>query len=288
MVVTAPSASLKELFDRVSKVTIAEMLREMSMLGGLLKGLGFIFLIAAVEALLLTVGARAGVKRDGFALVICFVLGTIQGVITVVRARVKFVDKRTRQDVTFTVPFTLGFLYGLVAFGAELGLSYVPLVPTLASTTLLSVACFTIWFLRYRPRATGLSQIPARGITEAMLSMANPSAQASVTWNLPPALPPDGLNYHADVVRNDGVRIQCTGYIVPQRGDQVYQFIADFGPAFRWRYANPQMSIDGVSLESTSGPQGTRVQCWSGPDVRQSLSMTANACQPLGDPTAYR
>lgn len=273
MSLSAPSAALAELFRRVSEGAVEEMRLEGSLLGDVVYGAAVTCAIAGAAG----VARLAGVPPGGPLFVLCLLIGTLYGVVKVVLWRVRFMDKRTGQDVTIVVPLVVGFGFGFFACLVEIALSLLP-VPSVASALVLALAFFALWRARYRPRTRGLGQIPAGGVTQAMLAMADPQAIATIAWNDGTAVPTDGPPYRASIVRSDGVRVTCasTG---PEGA--VFQVIAEFPPTHQWRHPSPSVSMDGVTLERIEDAGGTRVQTSAqGRQVLAALAMAANACSP--------
>ena len=277
---TAPAASLLELFQRFGAALSEELLQSMSLFPEVVFGAGVASAIAAVASVARLVGFTAVAL-----VVICCVVGTFYGIVRIGLGNTRYVSRRSGQDVTVAMPLVVGFGYGLVAAGEEALLSLTP-VPSLVFALVLAPSLGALWFFRYRPRSTFSDRIPGLGATLALLRRADPASVATVTWNDLRALPSDGLRYGAHVTRADGARIACAIYLRAQ--GEALQITADFPPSYLWRYPTERVVLDGLTLEHRVDADGAHVRT-TNTHARASealsvkaVSMTALACAPPG------
>lgn len=250
MTLSAPTATLRQFFEEISAAHMAELMRGSSIWKDLLFNAAVLCSIAAVA------GAARFILDPGVPLlVVSFAAGTAYGVGRVVTWQIRFVGKRTGQDMTVVVPLIIGFGLGLFGFGVEALLSLLP-VPSVASAALLAGALFAVWFKRYGEPALSFDHVPQPNVTRSLLALADLNTISHVTWHDPAALPSDGLTYQASVTRSDAVRVTCAMYTYP--AGSTLQVLAEFPPSYRWRHAGPVV-LDGITLEASTTASGVVV-----------------------------
>ncbi len=282
MVLTAPSAALHPLFEQIAGAIGAEALRDMGFAGPVLYGAALTCAIAAASGLARVFVPDAPVPL----LMLCFAAGSVYGIVNVVTSAIRYVDKRTGQDVTIVQPFVIGFGLGLLAFGVDQLLALIPVIPSVVPDVLLAIGLFAVWYVRYRrPPQLRFDGVPQVGMTRALLKMADPATPTTVVWNDPKALPPDGLVYQASVVRPDSLRITSAFYKYPT--GPTLQVIVEFPASYRWAHASDSVTFDGLTLDVSRTASSVVVRARNtqgaatGKLFQHALSVALNACKAL-------
>ena len=243
---SAPAGELASFFAQLTVIGSNEFIADLSTLTWLLGGAWILSAVAIVSGIThLLVGDREPV----FRFVIAMVAGTVYGVVKIIRSRVRFVDKASGQDITFTVPFSIGFAVGLFGFGLEALLSLSP-IPSVVPATLLFALFFFLWFRRRPPERKLYDQLPHLGFSAALMRMAQPDAPASISWR--------GSSYDANASLQNGIRVTCRAGAGPHGSG--FELIAEHPPGKAWRYSQPRLVVDFVNLEHETTPNGTRVR----------------------------
>lgn len=266
---SAPAGELARFFAQITELGSGEIVADLSTLTWVLGGAWVLSAVAIVSGIAhLFVGDREPV----FRFVVAMGAGIAYGVVKIIRARVRFIDKVSGQDVTFTVPFSIGFAVGLFGFGLEALLSLAP-IPSVVPAVLLFALFFFLWFRRRPPERKLFDQIPHVGFSAALMRMAEPDAPASISWR--------GRSYDAHASLPNGIRVTCRAGAGPHGSG--FELIAEFPPGRAWRYSQPRLVVDFVSLEHETNANGARVRATnSGPSVSaknlvDALNIATNA-----------
>ncbi len=275
---SARAADLRALFVATGQTITDDLLRDIGFTPKILYGLA----VASGLAIVTGLARLLPGTTPEMLLVFSFVLGTAYGVVRVVTWKIKWIDKRSQQDITIVMPMVVGFGYGLVAFGIEAALACIPFVPSAVSALLLAVGLGALWRAKYRPRHPGLGdRVPCVGLSRELFGVADPASLASVTWSHAAAAT-EPTTYRASAVRADGTEMTCAWQT--QAGRTWLEITASFPAGFRWRHPTERVLLDGITLELAAGPKGPMVRATNthapatGRLLVQALSITLHAC----------
>lgn len=242
---SGPAGELAPFFAKLAAAASSELISDLSTLTWVLGGAWILSAVAVVSGLThLLVGDREPV----FRFVMAMVAGTVYGIVKIIRARVRFVDKASGQDVTFTVPFSIGFAVGLFGFGLEALLSLLP-IPSVIPAVVLCAVFFALWFRRRPPDRKLYDHVPHIGFGAALLRGARADAPASIRWR--------GSSYDANALLTSGIRITCRAGAGPHGSG--FELVAEHPPGRVWRYAQPSL-VDFVHLAHEATANATRVR----------------------------